>query len=150
MYANGAHCGKTVILKNTETGHTERATVADSCPTCVSPQSVDMSSGLFNQFAAFSQGTFNRTQPVLAHHFISLTRDSPFSGMVFRVDLTDFPLILHFNLRRTCDFTFHSFVMRVPSRSCTRSNEEGFVPCGEAFGGVFSASNALTCYPWWT
>jgi hypothetical protein len=58
-YANGAFCGKKVVVMDADTGHTEFATVADSCPTCGGPDDLDMSVALFSQFATLDKGIFN-------------------------------------------------------------------------------------------
>ena len=59
MYANGAHCGKTVTIENKSTGAKMTATVADECPSCVSTESVDMSEGLFTTLATLEEGEIN-------------------------------------------------------------------------------------------
>ncbi|KAL8281175.1 hypothetical protein RQP46_006533 [Phenoliferia psychrophenolica] len=56
MYDNGAHCGKTVTIHGN--GKTIQAIVADSCPTCVSAGSIDLSEGAFKAFASLSDGVF--------------------------------------------------------------------------------------------
>ncbi|KAL8281146.1 hypothetical protein RQP46_006504 [Phenoliferia psychrophenolica] len=56
MYANGAHCGKTVTIHGN--GKTIQAIVADSCPTCVSAGSIDLSEGAFKAIASLSDGVF--------------------------------------------------------------------------------------------
>lgn len=48
VYDNGAHCGKQVKLTNTDSGKTAMATVADECPSCKKPGSIDCSQGLAN------------------------------------------------------------------------------------------------------
>lgn len=58
-YANGAHCGKTIKLMDVNSGHTSTGVVADSCPTCTNSQSIDLSQGLFDEFASASEGEFN-------------------------------------------------------------------------------------------
>jgi hypothetical protein len=47
MYANGAHCGKFIQVLNKATGATQKVQVADECPTCGGPTSVDFSEGAF-------------------------------------------------------------------------------------------------------
>jgi len=59
MYANGAHCGKTITIENKATGAKQTAVVADECPSCVSTQSVDMSRGLFETLATLEEGMIN-------------------------------------------------------------------------------------------
>jgi len=46
-YANGAHCGDTIMVTNTKNGKTVAVTVADECPSCTGPSSVDFSEGAF-------------------------------------------------------------------------------------------------------
>jgi len=46
-YAGGSNCGKTVAITNTKTGKTVNVLVADECPTCDDPQSIDLSEGAF-------------------------------------------------------------------------------------------------------
>jgi hypothetical protein len=58
-YANGAHCGKKIAIVDTESGKSAVATVADSCPTCPNPNSLDCSTALFNHFADANKGVFN-------------------------------------------------------------------------------------------
>ncbi|KAL8276153.1 hypothetical protein RQP46_011447 [Phenoliferia psychrophenolica] len=54
MYGDGSNCGRQIAI--TGNGKTVYGTVADSCPTCVSSGSVDMSSSLFNELASFDAG----------------------------------------------------------------------------------------------
>lgn len=56
MYAGGSHCGQHVCIKRTDTGASVRALVQDSCPTCVSSTSLDLSWGAFSQIATASEG----------------------------------------------------------------------------------------------
>ncbi|KAF8580870.1 hypothetical protein K439DRAFT_1619450 [Ramaria rubella] len=58
-YGNGEHCGKQIMIKDPSTGHTAFATVADECPTCNNKQCIDMSQGLFDEFATAADGEFN-------------------------------------------------------------------------------------------
>ncbi|KAF8509255.1 hypothetical protein JB92DRAFT_3083789 [Gautieria morchelliformis] len=58
-YAGGIHCGKQIQIQDAKTGHTAVGTVADSCPTCINDKSIDLSQGLFNQFASAQDGTFD-------------------------------------------------------------------------------------------
>jgi hypothetical protein len=46
-YANGAHCGKKIAIVDRDTGKSATAIVADSCPTCPDPNSLDLSTSLF-------------------------------------------------------------------------------------------------------
>ncbi|KAE9409678.1 hypothetical protein BT96DRAFT_913191 [Gymnopus androsaceus JB14] len=50
------YCGKTVTI--TGNGVTKQAMVADDCPTCSGANSLDMSLGLFEQFASLDEGVF--------------------------------------------------------------------------------------------
>ncbi|KAJ7449868.1 RlpA-like double-psi beta-barrel-protein domain-containing protein-containing protein [Mycena latifolia] len=58
MYANGAHCGKSIKVINTVNGKSVQGTVADECPTCDNVYSVDMSVAMFEQLDALSVGEF--------------------------------------------------------------------------------------------
>ncbi|KIJ47155.1 hypothetical protein M422DRAFT_778280 [Sphaerobolus stellatus SS14] len=58
LYQNGAHCGQTVVITNKNTGHTTTGVVADECPTCDSSTSIDLSKGLFEEFASDQDGIF--------------------------------------------------------------------------------------------
>jgi hypothetical protein len=53
------YCGKTVSI--TGLGKTMTATVADDCPTCDNANSLDMSVGLFTEFASEDVGEFDIT-----------------------------------------------------------------------------------------
>ncbi|KAJ3787801.1 hypothetical protein GGU10DRAFT_347849 [Lentinula aff. detonsa] len=55
--ATSQYCGKTVSI--TGLGKTMQATVADDCPTCDNQNSLDMSVGLFQQFASTDVGEFD-------------------------------------------------------------------------------------------
>jgi len=46
-FANGAHCGKSVEITNKKNGKKATVKVADECPTCNNPQSIDLSTGAF-------------------------------------------------------------------------------------------------------
>lgn len=46
MYADGKHCGKHVLIKNTANGKTVVAKVQDMCPGCPSSTSLDVSFSL--------------------------------------------------------------------------------------------------------
>ena len=58
VYANGAHCGQTITITDTNTGTVATGVVADECPSCSNQGSIDLSAGLFQVFAPQSQGTF--------------------------------------------------------------------------------------------
>jgi hypothetical protein len=58
-YANGAHCGKKIAIVDRDTGKSATAIVADSCPTCPDPNSLDLSTSLFDLFATPEAGIFN-------------------------------------------------------------------------------------------
>ncbi len=51
-----AICGKSVHVTNTDNGHTITVIVADECPTCSGPNSIDFSTGAFNQLGDASKG----------------------------------------------------------------------------------------------
>ncbi|KAM0790003.1 hypothetical protein ACM66B_005333 [Microbotryomycetes sp. NB124-2] len=55
-YANGIHCGQQVRITRKSTGKTIIATVQDSCPTCVTNTSLDLSYGAFIQLATEEEG----------------------------------------------------------------------------------------------
>jgi hypothetical protein len=57
-YGNGELCGKTVQITRVSTGVTAQCIVADECPTCDNSESIDMSVGMFTQFADESVGEF--------------------------------------------------------------------------------------------
>ncbi|KAF8585028.1 hypothetical protein K439DRAFT_1616246 [Ramaria rubella] len=57
-YDNGAHCGATITITDTNTGVTATGVVADKCPTCDGTGSIDLSQGLFEVFAPDSAGVF--------------------------------------------------------------------------------------------
>ncbi|KAJ3744739.1 RlpA-like double-psi beta-barrel-protein domain-containing protein-containing protein [Lentinula detonsa] len=57
--ATSQYCGKTVSI--TGLGKTVQATVADDCPTCDNENSLDMSVGLFQEFASLDMGEFDIT-----------------------------------------------------------------------------------------
>ncbi|KIJ55743.1 hypothetical protein M422DRAFT_151163, partial [Sphaerobolus stellatus SS14] len=58
MYANGGHCGRTIVITDTKTGKQATGVVADECPTCDGAGSIDLSESLFKEFAPTSQGVF--------------------------------------------------------------------------------------------
>jgi hypothetical protein len=58
-YGNGELCGKQVQITNVANGKTVTATVADECPTCNNAQSIDMSTGAFDQIADEATGLIN-------------------------------------------------------------------------------------------
>lgn len=55
-YNNGAHCGQTIAITDTKTGKTINGVVADECPTCTSADDIDLSVGLFTEFASEDVG----------------------------------------------------------------------------------------------
>ncbi|KIJ46271.1 hypothetical protein M422DRAFT_102028, partial [Sphaerobolus stellatus SS14] len=57
-YHNGAHCWKKVLITDERTGATAVGVVADECPTCRGPGSIDLSKSLFDIFAPTRDGTF--------------------------------------------------------------------------------------------
>lgn len=61
MYANGAHCGKAVIITRVSDGRKVRAIVQDSCPTCVTGTSLDLSVAAFKAIATESEGMVDIT-----------------------------------------------------------------------------------------
>ncbi|PWN42242.1 barwin-like endoglucanase, partial [Ceraceosorus guamensis] len=56
MYGGGNHCGKNVKITNKKNGKTVTAKVADSCPTCQTTQSLDLSVGAFQAIASLNDG----------------------------------------------------------------------------------------------
>lgn len=56
MYDGGKWCGKYVIITRISTGKSVKALVADECPTCASAQSLDLSTGAFNQLGTADEG----------------------------------------------------------------------------------------------
>lgn len=57
MYANGAHCGKQIKIYNANNpSKSVLVTVADECPTCENPESIDMSVGAFTAIATEAEG----------------------------------------------------------------------------------------------
>lgn len=55
-YDNGSLCGKSVTITNTDNGKSVTVTVADECPTCDNSNSIDLSTGAFDQIADESSG----------------------------------------------------------------------------------------------
>ena len=49
-------CGRYVNIQNTDNGKTVTAVIADVCPTCDTGNSLDLSTGAFNQIASESDG----------------------------------------------------------------------------------------------
>ncbi|KAK7692331.1 hypothetical protein QCA50_003956 [Cerrena zonata] len=49
-------CGKQVIITNLENDKSVTVTIADSCPTCDSPNSIDLSEAAFKQIATLDEG----------------------------------------------------------------------------------------------
>ncbi|KAF6744407.1 RlpA-like double-psi beta-barrel-protein domain-containing protein-containing protein, partial [Ephemerocybe angulata] len=72
-------CGKRIKVTNTNNGRSVTVTVADSCPTCVNANSLDLSQGAFDQitseedgmipseYSLFSQGHRSCTARLAAH-----------------------------------------------------------------------------------
>ncbi|KAJ7905562.1 hypothetical protein B0H14DRAFT_2292564, partial [Mycena olivaceomarginata] len=50
-YANGIHCGRGIQICDTKNNKCVNGIVADECPTCTNPQSVDMSRSMFEGLA---------------------------------------------------------------------------------------------------
>jgi len=50
------HCGKKMSITNTENGQSVQVTVADACPTCDNPNSVDLSVAAFKTLASLDEG----------------------------------------------------------------------------------------------
>ncbi|KAK7020566.1 hypothetical protein R3P38DRAFT_3272555 [Favolaschia claudopus] len=57
-YANGAHCGQGIQICDMTTNKCVNGVVADECPGCNNPQSVDMSRAMFQALAPLSVGVF--------------------------------------------------------------------------------------------
>ncbi|GJJ09292.1 hypothetical protein Clacol_003514 [Clathrus columnatus] len=57
-YANGAHCGKTIAITDSNSGKTVNGVIADECPGCGAKNNIDLSVGLFTQFESESVGVF--------------------------------------------------------------------------------------------
>ena len=49
-------CGKQVEIINTDNGKSVIVTIADDCPTCLNSNSIDLSTGAFNQIGDESTG----------------------------------------------------------------------------------------------
>ncbi|TNY20532.1 RlpA-like double-psi beta-barrel-protein domain-containing protein-containing protein [Rhodotorula diobovata] len=60
-YANGAHCGKYVRVTRVSSGESVVAMVADSCPSCVNNESIDMSYVAFTSIATEEEGMVSVT-----------------------------------------------------------------------------------------
>ncbi|PLW37181.1 hypothetical protein PCASD_11130 [Puccinia coronata f. sp. avenae] len=56
LYANGAHCGKSVKIINTSNGQSVTAKVQDMCPGCPSATSLDMSTGAYDAIGSRDTG----------------------------------------------------------------------------------------------
>ncbi|GAA5997152.1 RlpA-like double-psi beta-barrel domain-containing protein [Rhodotorula paludigena] len=59
MYGSGGHCGQSVTISHG--GKSIQAKVADSCPSCVSSTSIDLSEGAFQALAPLSAGMIDVT-----------------------------------------------------------------------------------------
>ncbi|KAI8978793.1 riboflavin aldehyde-forming enzyme [Trametes punicea] len=60
IYANGAHCGESVRIKNTANGKTATAIVRDECPGC-GANDIDMSPSLFEELGDLDTGVLRVT-----------------------------------------------------------------------------------------
>jgi rare lipoprotein A (peptidoglycan hydrolase) len=49
-------CGKRVNIRNTQNGKSVTVTIADACPGCRNSNSIDLSTGAFNQIAKPEEG----------------------------------------------------------------------------------------------
>ena len=49
-------CGKQLRITNTNNGKTVTVTVADECPTCSGPNSIDLSKAAFSAIADLNDG----------------------------------------------------------------------------------------------
>lgn len=54
--ARSSLCGKQVSITNTKNGKSVTVTIADACPTCDNSNSIDLSSGAFQQIATLDEG----------------------------------------------------------------------------------------------
>merc|ERR1712230_349380 len=61
MYGDGSHCGDKVCITRTSDDKTVEAIVQDSCPSCVSTESLDLSWGAFSQIATEAEGMVDIT-----------------------------------------------------------------------------------------
>lgn len=86
MYDGGAHCGKTIVITNTKTGTTRTGVIADECPTCDGSGCIDLSSGLFDQFASPEQGIFPGESHSPTVHDISFEIPLHNSFLVFSIN----------------------------------------------------------------
>lgn len=59
MYDNGSHCGKRVRIWREGSGKVVEARVADSCPSCITSTSLDLSRGAFKAIATEAEGMVN-------------------------------------------------------------------------------------------
>ena len=55
-YGSGSLCGQQVTITNTDNGKSVTVTIADECPTCTNGNSIDLSTGAFDQIADESSG----------------------------------------------------------------------------------------------
>ncbi|GAA5901899.1 RlpA-like double-psi beta-barrel domain-containing protein [Sporobolomyces salmoneus] len=55
-FGAGEFCGRTISIKNTETGATTTAVVADKCPGCATADSIDLSIGAFDAVGEQAKG----------------------------------------------------------------------------------------------
>lgn len=61
MYGSGSFCGKTVTITRVSNGAQVVAKVADSCPSCPTSTSLDLSVGAFNMIATPEEGMVSFT-----------------------------------------------------------------------------------------
>ncbi|SCV70304.1 BQ2448_1698 [Microbotryum intermedium] len=61
MYANGAHCGKKIVVTRVSDGAKVTATVRDSCPSCVNNECLDLSVAAFTAIATEAEGMVSIT-----------------------------------------------------------------------------------------
>jgi len=56
IYDGGAHCGQSITLTNSNNGKSVTVVVADSCPSCISNECLDLSYAAFTAIASESDG----------------------------------------------------------------------------------------------
>jgi len=57
---NDKECGRQIKI-SADNGKTVIVTVADECPTCENPNSIDLSRGAFEKIGSFTEGTYSIT-----------------------------------------------------------------------------------------
>jgi hypothetical protein len=62
-YADGAHCGKTISITDSNSGTVATGVIADECPGCGAKNNIDLSQGLFDVFENEDVGVFPGTPP---------------------------------------------------------------------------------------